>query len=471
MSRDPQNHTWLKVVLILLILAMIGATAYVIGLCLNLDVPQLSPPETESSLFATEAPQPTETEPPETTVPEPEKVVSTATVASMGDILMHIQLFSDLPRYNSVNNLGDGNYNFDSIFTHLAEDISGYDYAVANLETTFGGDDFPYQGNPSFNCPDALADAMAAAGYDMLLTANNHCGDTLMTGIDRTLQVVREAGLATLGTQLPEEPNYSIVEINGIRIGMVCYTYALSTVEGKPNLNGNTPVANPEQVNWFTFNNLDKLYSEMETILAQMEADGAEATILYIHWGDEYFLEENHRQNTIAQKMCDLGVDVIVGGHPHVVQPMELLTSTTDESHKTVCLYSMGNAVSNQRYGNISRISTPHTEDGLIFTVTFEKYSDGTVYLAETDVMPTWVNMHYATGKREYNILPLDSEQMDQWAEQFGVDETIATAARNSYTRTMAIVGPGLWESQMYLEQAKADREAYYLELATAAAE
>ena len=166
-----------------------------------------------------------------------------------------------------------------------------------------------------------------------------------------------------------------------------------------------------------------------------------------------------------------MGVDVIVGGHPHVVQPMELLTSATDEDHKTVCLYSMGNAVSNQRYGNISRISSPHTEDGLIFTVTFEKYSDGTVYLAETDVMPTWVNMHYATGKREYNILPLDSERMDQWAEQFGVDETIATAARNSYTRTMAIVGPGLWESQMYLEQAKADREAYYLELATAAAE
>ena len=469
MSRKPKNHTGLKIVLILLIFAMIAVTGYVIKLCIDITFVDTTvrPGETVALTPDTVQTEPAETKsPPETTLPEPERVVSTATIGSMGDLLMHIQLFSDLPKYNSVNNLGNGNYNFDSIFEYLVDYTSACDYMVANLETTFGGEDFPYQGNPSFNCPDALMDALVAAGYDMLLTANNHCGDTLMTGIDRTLEVVRDKGVAALGTQLPEEPNYSVVDINGIRIGMVCYTYALKTVEGKPDLNYNTPVANPEQVNWFTYNNLDKLYSEMEAILADMEAEGAEATMLYIHWGDEYFLEENHRQNTIAQKMCDLGVDVIVGGHPHVVQPMELLSSTTDPEHKTVCLYSMGNAVSNQRFGNISRITTPHTEDGLLFRVTFEKYSDGSVYLAGTDILPTWVNMHYATGKREYNILPLDYERVEEWEALFEIDGNTLTAAKNSYGRTMDIVDEGLAACRTWLAQAKEARETYYVNLA-----
>jgi poly-gamma-glutamate synthesis protein (capsule biosynthesis protein) len=205
----------------------------------------------------------------------------------------------------------------------------------------------------------------------------------------------------------------------------------------------------------------------MAQIVAAMEAEGAEVTMLYIHWGDEYYLEENYRQNDIAQKTCDMGIDVIVGGHPHVVQPMELLESTVDPDHKTICIYSVGNVVSNQRLGNISQIDTPHTEDGALFSVTFEKYTDGRVYVAEVDVLPTWVNMYRnENDKTVYAILPLEEERREEWAELFDLPGAILTAAENSYDRTMKIVGEGLSQCQTYLEQQKLAREQYYIDLA-----
>ena len=469
MSRKHRNHTGLKVFLILMILCMIAATAYVIKLCIQLAALEMEarPAETIEVLPDREETRPTEA-PTETTVPEPEHVVSTATVAAQGDLLMHKPVFDDLTKYNSAVQLADGSYDFTPVFEHLMETVRSYDYAVANLETTFGGDDFPYQGNPTFNCPDALMDTLVETGYDMLLTANNHCTDTLISGVLRTLEVVRGQGVETLGTRLSdEEARYSVVDVNGIKIGMVCYTFTTSMKDGKPRLNGGLPLEQPELVNYFSYGNLEGFYQEMAGIISAMEEDGAEATMLYIHWGDEYYLEENYRQNDIAQKMCDMGIDVIVGGHPHVVQPMELLTSTADESHKTVCIYSVGNVVSNQRFGNISQIDTPHTEDGALFSVTFEKYSDGTVYVAGVDVLPTWVNMYNnENGKTVYAILPLADERREEWAELFGLSDAVLTAAEKSWDRTMEIVGEGLSQCQTYLDQQKLAREEYYIDLA-----
>jgi poly-gamma-glutamate synthesis protein (capsule biosynthesis protein) len=167
-----------------------------------------------------------------------------------------------------------------------------------------------------------------------------------------------------------------------------------------------------------------------------------------------------------AQALCDLGVDIIVGGHPHVVQPVELLTSTTDPEHKTICLYSVGNAVSNERAGNVSACTTRHTEDGILFEVTFEKYSDGNVYIQSADILPTWVNMHRNNGGREYNMLPLIKEQEEQWQDLFDLDNATFTNAKASYNRTMEIIEEGLETVQNHLSQGKADREQYYLELA-----
>lgn len=444
--RKKGRMVWIVLPLLLLLLA--------VG-CLALTLSGEAEKTTEGTLPSFTAPvevsQMPSTEVTETTEPTV-GVTASASIAVQGDLLMHATFFQQ--KYNPACRVGTGEYDFSSIFRYLSPYTEAADYAVANLETTLGGDEFPYQGNPAFNCPDSILDAVKGAGYDLLLTANNHSYDTLMTGIDRTLEKTREAGLDTLGTRLNgEEDRFVVKEINGIRIGMVCYTYTMTMSGGKPKLNDNAPVAEPEQINYFTYQNLPGFYSEVEAIMEAMKQQGAEASMLYIHWGTEYEIVENETQRKIAQKMCDLGFDVIVGGHPHVVQPMVLLESTVDPDHRTVCIYSLGNAVSNQRR-HLMRLKTGHTEDGALLSVTFEKRYDGTVKVADCDVLPTWVHLYEnSEGKNEYNILPLDVQKREQWAEIFGVSEEVCQELHNSYDRTMAIVGEGLEACRTYLSQ------------------
>ena len=316
-----------------------------------------------------------------------------------------------------------------------------------------------YQGYPKFNCPDGIVEAAKDAGIDMLLTANNHCSDTTTEGVLRTVKRVREMGLTPLGTQLSdEEPKYAVVDVNGIKVGMAAYTYATSEVGGRPSLNFEKEVTEVGLVNYFTYDNLETFYSEVQSVLSQMRSDGAEATMLYVHWGTEYSLQADSAQRMIAQKMCDLGVDVIVGGHPHVVEPMELLTSSSDSRHKTAVIYSLGNAVSNQRR-DLMTLNTGHTEDGAVFTVTFEKYADGGVYVADVNVMPTWVNLHSVDEKQEYNIVPLEDARRTEWQNLYGLDAAALANAVASYDRTMNIVGPGLEQCRSYYAQEKQARE------------
>ena len=465
MSREPKRVGTLgTVITVLLILALIAATGFVLYLCVDMvnAEPEVTI-QTEIIEMPTEAPTeaPVETTVPPTTAPpvEPETVVATATIASQGDLLMHSPVFN-AARQN------DGTYNFAHVFKYSKDLVASFDYAVANLETTFGGPDHPHVGNQSFCCPDELAANAKEYGYDMFLTANNHSGDSMGDGLIRTLDVTRAAGLATLGSQYPGENRYSIVEINGIKIGMVAYTWAFSGDGSKFSLNGLLAIQDEGQMNYFTKRNPDKLYNELVPIMEAMKAEGAEATMLFIHWGEEYDIQGNEAQRTMAQKICDIGFDVIVGGHAHVVQPMALLESTVDPGHKTMCIYSLGNAVSNQRTGVSDKFPPGYTEDGMFFTVTFEKYSDGKVYPVGVNVIPTWVNMHSNNGGREYNILPLIKEQEGTWQETYQMKSDQFNAAVKSYDRTMDIVGEGLTACQEYLAQAKIDREQYYYDLA-----
>ena len=467
MSREPKRLGFLGTFLsILLILAIIGATAYIGWLCVEMTTrgPEQTLPQTSIQLPTEEATlptQPAETEPPTTAapLPEPETVIATATISSQGDLLMHSPVFASAKQ-------SDGSYDFESIFRYTTNLLGTMDYAVANLETTFGGPDHPHQPNMSFSCPDELATSAVTAGYDMFVTANNHSGDSMGDGVIRTLEVSREAGLATLGSQMPEEKRYSIVEVNGIKIGMVAYTWAFSGDGSKFSLNGLSAIKDEGQMNYFTKKNPDKLYKELEPIMAEMKEAGAEATVLFIHWGEEYELTENAAQRKMAQNICDLGFDVIIGGHAHVVQPMALLESTVDPSHKTICIYSQGNAVSNQRTGVSNLFPPGYTEDGVIFTVSFEKYSDGKVYVSATDVIPTWVNMHSNDGKKEYNILPLLKDEEGKWQESFALTDHQFSSCQKSYDRTMGIVGEGLEACQNWLADYKAEIEQYYFDLA-----
>ena len=452
MSR--QQRSPIIQILLVLIAVLFVADVIVIGLCLKTPGSTKSNQKPSASQGSSNTPSPTDgTEVPTEEAPQ---LVSTATVLSTGDILMHGKVINS-------GKQDDGSYNFDSIFQYVKSYSQAADFSVANLETTLCGTDngYAYAGNPKFNCPDAIVDSLKGAGFDMLLTANNHADDTSLVGYKRTLNVVREKGLDTLGTYLSaDEQKWTIEEVNGIKIGMVCYTYSDGfSQNGYPLLNYNE-VGENGILNYFTYDKLPEFYTQLQGYLDEMQAAGAEATVVYLHWGEEYKWKTgegpNANQTAMAQKLCDMGVDVIVGGHPHVVQPVDLLTSGTDAEHKTIVLYSMGNAVSNQRKEEMQQSEpTGHTEDGVLFCVTFAKYSDGSVFVDSAELIPTWVNMHANSGSTEYNILPLEESTAAQWQAQFGLTDTQLANAKASFDRTQALVLPGMEKVQNYLTQQK----------------
>lgn len=449
MEQKPRRGIGTIVVLGIALLLNIALVATVI--LMPLLQPESTPPSLEgtgSSSTPSSAPTEPPTDPPTEPPTEPPIVKeATATLSAIGDMLMHPKV------YNSAIVDSEGNYNMDSIFQYFLDYPLASDFAVANLETTLAGlnNGYGYMGFPLFNCPDGVVDALKTAGFDMLLTANNHTYDTQSIGISRSQQVITEKGLQYLGTkQTADEPNYLIQDLNGIRIGMLCYTYEDDAKPDIKTLNGHElSAADAALVNSFDYYHLNLFYTEMQANMAALQAENVDAVVMFIHWGNEYNRTHNSWQKTIAQALCDMGVDVIIGGHPHVLQPVELLTSAVDANHKTVCIYSLGNAVSNQRI-EYMRLKTGHTEDGCMFTVTFAKYSDGTVLIESAELLPTWVNCHSTSGRLEYNILPLDKE-IEDWKTQFNLtDETLA-AALASYDRTIAIVGPGLQAVNDYL--------------------
>ena len=427
------------------VLLVLGLFALGIGLR-DTDPELRIPIETTTAPTTEEAPTTGATEPTTEPTEPPVTLVSTAKITAMGDMLMH------LPCIEAAK-VSDG-YDFTPFFRYLQDYIQQADYAVANLETTLAGPTREYKGYPNFNCPDDIVSSLQGVGFDMLLTANNHCYDTGTKGYHRTQEVLTQAGMDYIGSVPNEEtPQYLIKDVNGISIGMVCYTYEDNADPNVVAPNGTTmKYADEKLINSFHVNELDAFYQRIEGQITEMKEQGAEALVLYIHWGVEYQLKENSTQNAIAQKMCDLGIDVIVGGHPHVIQPMELLTSTTDEEHKTLCLYSTGNALSNQRR-DLMNLNTGHTEDGIVFSFTFAKYSDGTVRVEDASVIPTWINKYKsaATGKYVYDIYPLD-DQIEDWKTQMDMKDSTEKEARASYERTMKIVGEGMQQIKDYLD-------------------
>lgn len=366
-----------------------------------------------------------------------DEVIATASLSSIGDLLIHA------PVFNSVVT-SDGNYDFSPIFKHIGPYLSQYDYSVANLEVSLGGTEngLQYSGYPLFNCPDTIVDGAAGMGIDMLLLANNHTYDCGYNGFIRKIGVIEDKGLDFSGVAKDNKQKlYNIVEINGIKIGVINYTYETpSTGEGNKAINGilvDSDAAN--LINSFNYDNLDAFYSDLESKIAMMKKDGAEAIVVYPHWGTEYVLDGNDYQKQMGQKMCDLGVDVIIGGHPHVVEPVTTFTSEIS-GKSTVCLYSMGNFISNQRR-HLMNLSTGNTEDGLIFIVNFEKYGDSTVKVKSVEAIPTWVDL--TDGK--YTVIPLDKNISD-WGSKFGLSEYSVAAANESYDRTMSLVGDGISE-------------------------
>ncbi len=364
---------------------------------------------------------------------KPEEKPATATILSTGDIMVHSTQLDGA-------HTSDGGYDFSAFFKNIKSYVEKADLAIANLEVTFGGNDGrKYSGYPGFNTPDVLADNLKNAGFDLLLTANNHCYDTGASGFKRTLEILKDRKLDYNGTRGSEsEPNYLVKNVNGIKVGMISYTYETKpTADGRKTVNGIAVSSEcTNLINSFKYEAINEFYGRAKQAITDMKSKGAEFIVFYMHWGEEYQLKENTHQKSIAQELCNMGVNLIIGGHPHVIQPVSLLHSE-DSENTAVCLYSMGNAVSNQRKELMDSCPTGHTEDGMLFSYTLEKTKNGKVSLKSIDIIPTWVERYRGGSGFQYTIHPLVGDNTEK--------------SRSSYERTKAIVGSGLTECQKHL--------------------
>jgi len=323
------------------------------------------------------------------------------TLLFAGDLMQHKPQVDDARR-------ADGTYDYALCFDAIKSRISAADIAVANLEVTLAGP--PYKGYPQFSAPDAFAVAAQNAGFDVLQTANNHSVDRGRHGIERTIDVLDSLKIPHFGTYKDsvtrERQTPLIVEKNGIRIALLAYTYGTNGLRvPAPN------VVNP----------IDR--ELMTKDIAKAKAAKADVLIACVHWGIEYALLPNDEQRDLADWLFAQGVDHVIGGHPHVVQPIELRTAP--DSSKHLLIYSLGNFVSNQ--------SKPNTDGGLMVQLTLEK--DSVTRLTDCSYSLQWVSRPVVSGKRGYRILPVDVPQEMLNARERKLMNTFTTNARNLFRR------------------------------------
>ena len=376
---------------------------------------------------------------PQTISIDPSQVAEIARtdLAVAGDVMLHLPIVRTCQT--------DDGYDFDPIFSYIRPYLSSAGFAVANLETTLSGTDGKeFTGYPNFNSPDSITLSARTAGIDMLLTGNNHCYDYGTEGLQRTLSVLQSYGITALGTSASRDQSRHLIQsVGGINVGMVCYTYAQIDNAGNATLGGmTTDASGAGLVNVFDYNRLSQFYTEIEGELQAMTGSGADITVLYIHWGEEYSTVVSDIQKEMAQKLCDLGVDVIIGTHPHVVQPLDLLTATNNPEHRTICLYSAGTLLSNLRADTVN-MPTSHCEDGVVLNLTLGKYNDGSVRVTGIKLLPTWVYVDGVGETRDFYILPLDPTVPD-WAGAYNLSADQLSHAKASYNRTMELLTPGL---------------------------
>lgn len=247
----------------------------------------------------------------------------------------------------------NGIYSYDECFEAIAPYIQNADYAVVNLESPLGG--APYSGYPMFCTPDSYSLALKNAGFDLMLTANNHALDRRDKGAKRTLDILEQQGLNHVGTYRNKTDRENalplIKDINGFKIAFLNYTYGTNGIK----------VQNDVVVDY-----IDK--TKIKKDIADARANGAEVLCVCMHWGVEYILLPNAQQKELANFLTEEGVDLIIGGHPHVIQPMEMRWSKT-HNKKVFLIYSLGNLISNMttkdtRGGALAKVKLVRDENG-----------------------------------------------------------------------------------------------------------
>ena len=287
----------------------------------------------------TPTPTPVPTPTPTPTPPPP----TTATLAVCGDVMSHMPVTNDA--WEEEQDV----YDYRPIWAQAEPYIQAADYAVANLETTLS-ETGPYSGFPAFRSPAALAGSLAGAGFDLVLTANNHCLDRGFDGLVSTLDALDEAGLAHVGTYRTQEEQAAgrihLADVGGISVAFLGYTYGTNGIP--------VPSGREYAVDLF---NTDYMTTLSTPDTGRIEADLAAARALepdliavLIHWGVEYQTTQNSYQEQIADLLIENGADLVLGGHPHVPQPIEMRTVTAEDGseHTGFVCWSLGNFISSQ---------------------------------------------------------------------------------------------------------------------------
>lgn len=328
-------------------------------------------------------------------------------------------------------------FDFSDIYKYVTPYYSAPDYMTCEFEGTLMGED--YAGYPCFHSPDEIIQNIADSGVDLQLIATNHMYDGLSDAFHRTMEVYGKKNLAFTGARRnTDEKPYYIADIDGVQVGFINYVY--ETEGGDVELNS-IPIEKKDQdlINTFDYDELDLFYNEMEENVNSMKEDGARYIIANMHWGDEYQLKEADYQDKMAQKLCDMGVDALIGGHPHCEQPIDLLESI--DGHQMFCIYSVGNALSNQRKELISDMPEGHTEDGVIVELSLHRTIKNQVSLTAVNLIPTWVYCEDTDIGNKYYILPLaDVENLEKNTGISGIRDE----AQASYDRTMKEYEAGL---------------------------
>ncbi|MGL4597945.1 MAG: CapA family protein [Bacteroidia bacterium] len=315
-------------------------------------------------------------------------------MAFVGDLMCHV------PQMNCARQ-ADGTYDFTGTFEAIAAALAAPDFTIGNLETTTAGKRLPYGGYPAFNTPDAYIPALKTAGFDFLVTSNNHSMDTGEEGLLRTLEQLRLNQIPATGTftSQADRDSVRIVDLKGLRIGILNYTYGT---------NGAYPTANHK---WM-LNVADSALVTDDVKRARVQ--GAQLVLVFYHWGWENRAEPVPQQDTMFKYAVAAGADLVIGAHPHVVGPVEYFkTQNGAMLDSGLVAWSLGNFISNQYWR--------YTDAGLILNLEIE-YDAATkkAKLLPAAFTPTWVYRNYSPQKKNYLILPAswcENDSLPNWID------------------------------------------------------
>jgi len=363
---------------------------------------------------------PSPTKPPKTNIPAPTPQNSKKAIklAAVGDIIVHDKQLEN--GYDSKT----GIYNFSGYFKNIKKYIEETDFSLANLETTLAGKEREYTGWPAFNSPEVIAEVLKTTGFDILSTANNHCLDRNYSGLAATIDNLNKIGLLHMGTYKDSTAasNILFTDKNGIRTAFLSYTYGT---------NGYTLPKDKS----YAVNYIDK--TKMLSDIKSAKALKCDIIIFYLHFGTEYKASPDKDQKELVDFLFESGVDMVIGSHPHVLQPIEQKKVIMDGTEKNCyAAYSLGNFISKRR--------EPDRASSAILQIEIEKdFTLNKTIIKKVSYIPTFVDMSLLNdGKYDFRVIAMENaiydyeHKLDPMLNQEDY-ETIKTC----YKRTLDLLG------------------------------